>query len=106
MSIKSLSTFLALASLASGTCLLLAQVAPKSMSVLAAALVRRFTCPSGQVVSKAECCALFPILEDIQENLFEGGKCGEDAHSALRIAFHDAIGYSLNRDMYVHFLPS
>ncbi|KAH9994916.1 manganese peroxidase 3 [Russula compacta] len=81
MSIKSLSTFLALASLAN------------------AALIRRFTCPSGQVVSKMECCGLFPILENIQDNLFEGGKCGEDAHSALRLAFHDSIGFSLNRDI-------
>ncbi|KAH9083667.1 heme peroxidase [Lactarius deliciosus] len=35
--------------------------------------------------------------QDIQANLFDGGICGEDAHSALRLAFHDAIGFSLTK---------
>jgi cytochrome c peroxidase len=64
------------------------------MTVVAAALVRRVACPDGNVVSDKKCCDLFPVLEDIQKNLFDNGECGEDAHSALRIAFHDAIGYS------------
>ena len=55
------------------------------------------TCPNGKSVSNEKCCALFPVLEDIQANLFDHGECGEDAHSALRIAFHDAIGYSTTR---------
>jgi len=37
---------------------------------------------------------LFPILEDIQENLFDGGECGEEVHESLRLTFHDAIGFS------------
>ena len=75
------------------------------MTAITAALVRRVTCPDGNVVSDEKCCSLFPVLKDIQENLFEGGKCGEDAHSALRIAFHDAIGFSLHKDdLYVAFL--
>ncbi|KAI9461299.1 manganese peroxidase 1 [Lactarius psammicola] len=64
-----------------------------------ATLTRRVTCPSGNVVRNGACCALFPVLQDIQANLFEGGECGEDAHSALRIAFHDAIGFSLNKNV-------
>ncbi|KAH9036907.1 manganese peroxidase 1 [Lactarius hengduanensis] len=64
-----------------------------------AALTRRVTCPDGNVVSNQKCCFLFPILEDLQTNLFEGAECGEDAHSALRIAFHDAIGFSLNKNV-------
>ena len=78
---------------------------PKSMTIFTAALVPRFTCSDGSFVANEKCCYLFPVLKDIQDNLFEGGKCGEDAHSALRIAFHDAIGYSLNnKDAYVTFL--
>ncbi|KAN0103850.1 hem peroxidase, partial [Russula decolorans] len=64
---------------------------------VAAALVRRVTCPNGKSVYNDKCCVLFPILEDIQANLFDHGECGEDVHWALRIAFHDAIGYSATR---------
>ncbi|KAI9461301.1 manganese peroxidase 1 precursor [Lactarius psammicola] len=78
----------------------------KSFAVLSAlattasaALTRRVTCADGNVVSNGACCFLFPILEDLQTNLFEGGECAEAAHSALRIAFHDAIGFSLNSDV-------
>jgi hypothetical protein len=39
--------------------------------------------------------ALFPVVELLQTNLF-GSSCGEDAHAALRVAFHDAIGFSVN----------
>jgi hypothetical protein len=97
MHLKSLNVFLSLVSLASGTCVIPAQAAPKLLIVVAAALVRRVTCPNGKSVSNEKCCALFPVLEDIQANLFDHGECGEDAHSALRIAFHDAIGYSTTR---------
>ncbi|KAF7300355.1 Peroxidase [Mycena chlorophos] len=54
---------------------------------------RRATCAGGQQVTNAECCAWFPVLEDIVPNLF-GGECGDDAHGALRLTFHDAIGFS------------
>ena len=37
---------------------------------------------------------LFPILQDIQTNLFDGGECGEEVHESLRLTFHDAIGFS------------
>ena len=38
--------------------------------------------------------ALFPIVDLLQTELFDGGECGEEAHSALRLSFHDAIGFS------------
>jgi cytochrome c peroxidase len=81
MSFKSLVALLTLATTAS-----------------AAALTRRVTCSDGNVVSNEKCCALFPVLADLQENLFDGGICGEDAHSALRLSFHDAIGFSLTQN--------
>ena len=60
-----------------------------------AALTRRVACPDGKnTATNAACCAWFPILEDIQENLFDGGECGEEVHESLRLTFHDAIGIS------------
>ncbi|KDR70776.1 hypothetical protein GALMADRAFT_75730 [Galerina marginata CBS 339.88] len=60
-----------------------------------AGLVKRVTCSTGHVTANAACCALFPIVDTLQAGLFDGAECGEEAHSALRIAFHDAIGFSL-----------
>ncbi|TBU33775.1 manganese-dependent peroxidase [Dichomitus squalens] len=70
------------------------------VSVLAAlqvangALIRRATCSDGTVVSDSACCALIPVIQDLQENLFDGGECGEEVHESLRLTFHDAIGIS------------
>ncbi|KAF8200260.1 manganese peroxidase 1 [Pholiota molesta] len=61
-----------------------------------AAVTKRVTCSSGQVTANAACCALFPAVDFLQTNLFDGAECGEEAHSALRIAFHDAIGFSIH----------
>ncbi|KAJ7577383.1 manganese dependent peroxidase 1 [Mycena floridula] len=60
----------------------------------ATANTKRATCATGQTVANAACCLWFPILEDIQENLFDGGECGEEVHESLRLTFHDAIGFS------------
>ena len=46
------------------------------------------------MVNNAACCSLFAIRDDIQQNLFDGGECGEDVHESLRLTFHDAIGIS------------
>ena len=62
-------------------------------SSLPAAVTKRVTCPGGGVTANAACCSLFPILQDIQANLFEN-ECGDNAHEALRLTFHDAIGIS------------
>nr|AAD46494.1 lignin peroxidase [Phanerodontia chrysosporium] len=63
-------------------------------TVQGAAIEKRATCSNGKTVSSAACCAWFPILQDIQENLFNGGQCGAEAHESLRLVFHDAIAIS------------
>ncbi|KAJ6542959.1 manganese peroxidase 3 [Mycena capillaripes] len=63
------------------------------------ALTKRVTCPTGQTTANAACCVLFPILDDLQENLFDGGECGEEVHESLRLTFHDAIGFSPTKGM-------
>ncbi|KAJ7749962.1 manganese-dependent peroxidase [Mycena metata] len=65
------------------------------VTVSNAAVTRRATrCPGGQTVSNKACCALFPVLEDIQKNMFADDGCADAAHTTLRVAFHDAIGFS------------
>ena len=61
-----------------------------------AAVTKPVTCSTGQTTSNAACCKLFPIVDQIQKDLFDGGECGEEAHSALRLSFHDAIGFSIH----------
>ncbi|KAF8168751.1 manganese peroxidase 1 [Pholiota molesta] len=65
-------------------------------SIANAAITRRVTCASGHVTANAACCSLFPAVDFLQAQLFDGAECGEEAHSALRISFHDAIGFSLH----------
>ncbi|KAK0502006.1 manganese peroxidase 1 precursor [Armillaria luteobubalina] len=60
-----------------------------------AALTKRVACPDGiHTVTNGACCALFPVIEDLQQNLFNGGECGEEVHESLRLTFHDAIAWS------------
>nr|AZJ17938.1 manganese peroxidase [Irpex lacteus] len=58
----------------------------------------RVTCSPGRVVGNGACCKWFDVLDDIQENLFDGGVCGEEVHESLRLTFHDAIGFSLSAE--------
>ncbi|KAI0757816.1 manganese peroxidase isozyme precursor [Daedaleopsis nitida] len=51
-------------------------------------------CSKGRRANSASCCVWFDVLDDIQENLFDGGECGEEVHESLRLTFHDAIGFS------------
>ncbi|KAJ7879825.1 Mn peroxidase MNP3 [Mycena leptocephala] len=53
-------------------------------------------CAGGQTVTNQACCAWFPVLEDILPNMFSN-ECGDDAHGALRLSFHDAIGFSRSK---------
>ena len=70
---------------------------PFSSSSLLAALTKRVACPDGvNTASNAACCALFALRDDLQQNLFDGGKCGEEVHESLRLTFHDAIGIGSN----------
>ncbi|KAF7354126.1 Peroxidase [Mycena venus] len=57
-----------------------------------AARAPRATCSDGHTTSNLACCIWFDVLSDIQD-LFENA-CGDDAHDALRLAFHDAIAFS------------
>ncbi|KAH9858678.1 manganese peroxidase-like protein [Lenzites betulinus] len=66
-----------------------------ALQVTNGALTRRVTCPDGvNTATNAACCALFAIRDDLQQNLFDNGECGEDVHESLRLTFHDAIGIS------------
>lgn len=48
---------------------------------LLAGVTKRVACPDGiNTATNAACCALFPVLADIQENLFDGGECGEEVN--------------------------
>ncbi|KAK0488428.1 manganese peroxidase 1 precursor [Armillaria novae-zelandiae] len=63
-----------------------------------AALTKRVACADGvHTVTNEACCALFPVVADLQANLFDGGECGEEVHESLRLTFHDAIGFSLTK---------
>ncbi|KAJ7613035.1 manganese-dependent peroxidase [Roridomyces roridus] len=69
-------------------------------SVYGVAVQKTTKCATGQTVKNAACCALFPVLEDIQTNMFAGDTCSDAAHTALRVAFHDAIGFSLTKKSF------
>ncbi|KAJ8483448.1 hypothetical protein ONZ45_g6156 [Pleurotus djamor] len=57
-------------------------------------LAKRATCPDGHTTANSACCFLFPLIDDLQKNMFDNGQCGDGAHEALRIVFHDAVGFS------------
>ncbi|THH27733.1 hypothetical protein EUX98_g6460 [Antrodiella citrinella] len=60
-----------------------------------AALTKRVACPDGvNTATNAACCPLFAVRDDIQQELFDGGECGEDVHESLRLVFHDSIAIS------------
>ncbi|KAJ7077677.1 heme peroxidase [Mycena belliarum] len=65
-----------------------------AVSLVAISTVAAANCGKGRTAASGTCCVWYNVLDDIQANLFEGGICGEDAHDALRLSFHDAIGYS------------
>ncbi|KAF9473692.1 manganese peroxidase [Pholiota conissans] len=66
---------------------------------LALGLIERATCTNGKTAGNAVCCPLFDAVDFLQTNLFDGGECGEEAHSALRLTFHDAIEFSIHGGM-------
>ncbi|KAJ6577683.1 manganese peroxidase 3 [Mycena capillaripes] len=68
-----------------------------AVRVASGVVTKRVTCSTGQITANAACCVLFPLLDDLQENLFDGGECGEETHESLRLTFHDAIGFSASK---------
>ncbi|KAK0439587.1 heme peroxidase [Armillaria borealis] len=65
-----------------------------SSIIVSGIVTPRATCSNGKAVSSAECCVWFDVLEDIQAHMYNGGICDEVASDAIRLTFHDAIGYS------------
>ena len=64
-------------------------------ALASAANVKRVACPDGKnTATNAACCSLFAVRDLIQDQLFDGGECGEEVHESLRLTFHDAIGIS------------
>ncbi|KAJ7314261.1 putative peroxidase [Mycena albidolilacea] len=63
------------------------------LASIATVSASRTTCSKGRTAAIATCCVWYNVLDDLQANLFEG-TCGDDAHDALRLSFHDAIGFS------------
>jgi cytochrome c peroxidase len=59
--------------------------------VFALPFVVGHACPSREL--NPACNFLEPIKKDLLENLFDN-ECGDTAHGALRLSFHDAIGIS------------
>lgn len=95
MAFSALLSIVALATAASGE--LISKIRSEHLLTRrSAAITKRVTCADGNVTANEACCVLFPILDDIQTNLFDGGGCGEDVHESLRLTFHDAIGFSLS----------
>ncbi|KAI0324540.1 lignin peroxidase isozyme [Cubamyces sp. BRFM 1775] len=65
------------------------------LTVAYAALTRRILCLEGKNSAiNAECCQLFALRDDLQQNLFHGGLCTAEAHESLRLTFNDAIAIS------------
>ena len=92
MTLKALSLLLVIIHGANGMSPISIVIQSSKPFFLVAALTRRVACPDGKnTATNAACCALFPVMEDLQQNLFEN-ECGENAHEALRLTFHDAVG--------------
>ncbi|THH02945.1 hypothetical protein EW145_g6667 [Phellinidium pouzarii] len=65
-----------------------------SLSGSYAAITKHVPCPDGiHTATNTACCTWFTILDDLQANLFDN-ECGQEAREALRLTFHDAMGFS------------
>ncbi|KZV94819.1 hypothetical protein EXIGLDRAFT_766838, partial [Exidia glandulosa HHB12029] len=72
----------------------LAALAISSKAAPAGEVDTRALCPDGvNRVNNLQCCRFIPVRDALIDEIFEGS-CGENAHSTVRIAFHDAIGFS------------
>lgn len=57
-----------------------------SLQAVQGAIIKRVACPDGRHTAiNAACCNLFTVRDDIQRNMFDGGKCNDIAHQALRL---------------------
>ncbi|KAL5480646.1 hypothetical protein ACEPAI_9586 [Sanghuangporus weigelae] len=62
-------------------------------AIAGAANIKSVRCPDGNFASDEACCPFFSLRDDLQSNLFDN-ECGMDAQDSVRLAFHDAIGFS------------
>ncbi|EJC97780.1 manganese peroxidase 1 [Fomitiporia mediterranea MF3/22] len=63
-------------------------------SLASAATLHRTPCPNSKNTAiNPQCCVFYDLADELQNNKFDN-ECGEDAHEALRLTFHDAIGFS------------
>ncbi|KLO09934.1 manganese peroxidase 1 [Schizopora paradoxa] len=63
-------------------------------TAVSAANFKRVACPDGvHTATNAACCVFFELADTLQSQNFDS-ECSEDAHEALRLTFHDAIGFS------------
>nr|BAR45974.1 manganese peroxidase isozyme [Phlebiopsis crassa] len=62
-------------------------------AVTAAPAANKATCPDGTQSTTRRAAPFVPRDQNLQDNLFLGD-CGEDAHEAIRLTFHDAIAIS------------
>ncbi|KIJ25526.1 class II peroxidase [Sphaerobolus stellatus SS14] len=83
MAFKALAIFASLVSLV----VAVPQATPDS------ATTASIKCPDGNIAPHSACCPFFALRDDMLEHLFQG-VCGEDAHQAVRLIFHDSIGFS------------
>ncbi|THU84144.1 manganese dependent peroxidase 1 [Dendrothele bispora CBS 962.96] len=73
-------------------------LALSALRIARAAPPGRVACADGvHFASDAACCALFPIVDILESDFFDGGECGEEVHESLRLTFHDAIGFSFTQ---------
>jgi len=49
---------------------------------------------SNHSLTRDQCKPWFTILRELQANIFNDGKCNDQAREALRLTFHDAVGRS------------
>ncbi|KAL0574215.1 hypothetical protein V5O48_007735 [Marasmius crinis-equi] len=59
-----------------------------------AGLIKRSDCGGGRTASDHKCCVWYDVLDDLQQDLFVREPCGKTVHESLRLAFHDAVGFS------------
>ncbi|KAJ3535733.1 hypothetical protein NMY22_g6354 [Coprinellus aureogranulatus] len=94
--------------------LLVLSAASIAIASPAAHLKKRATCRGGQTVDYSQasdielriigsssdqifsiqCCVWYDVLRDLPSKLWEHRECDDGVHSALRLTFHDAIGFS------------
>jgi len=70
---------------------IIAMVVKKSLSSILLALPLVLGVAIDRRAVPEQCAFLVPIVEDLADNLFDN-ECGDAAHGALRLTFHDAIG--------------